>query len=62
LAILTNWGGTESVTVSFRGNYTVVDALANAPVEVTYEQGTTLATVKLSAGAVSVLRTGKVGK
>jgi beta-galactosidase len=55
-AILTNWGGMESVTVSFRGNYTVADPLANAPVEVTHEQGATLATIRLQAGAVSLLR------
>ena len=60
VAILTNWGGTESVTVSFRGNYAVTDALTNAPVEVAHEQGATLATVRLPTGAVSVLRaTGK---
>jgi beta-galactosidase len=55
VAILTNWGGTESVTVSFRGNYTVVDALTRAPVEVTHDQGATLATVRLAAGGASVL-------
>jgi beta-galactosidase len=60
VAILTNWGDTDTVVVSFRGDYAVADTLTGAPVEVTHQQGTTLATVKLPAGAVSVLRASKV--
>jgi hypothetical protein len=62
VAILTNWGDTATVVVSFHGNYAVADALTGIPVEVTHEQGTTLATVKLLAGVVSVLRASKVAK
>jgi beta-galactosidase GanA len=59
VAILTNWGDMDTVVVSFRGDYAVADTLTGAPVEVTHQQGTTLATVKLPAGAVSVLRARK---
>ena len=62
VAILTNWGHTDSVTVSFRGNYKVGDALGKSPVEVAHEEGATVATVKLPAGAVSVLRATGTGK
>ena len=62
VTILTNWGDTAKVVVSFHGNYAVADALTGIPVEVTHEQGTTLATVKLLAGVVSVLRASKVAK
>jgi hypothetical protein len=59
VAILTNWGDTETVVVSFRGDYAVADTLTGAPVEVTHRQGETLASVKLPAGAVSVLKASK---
>jgi len=62
VAILTNWGDTDTAVVSFQGDYAVADALTGAPVEVAHQQGTTLATVKLPAGAVSVLRATKVAK
>jgi beta-galactosidase len=60
VAILANWGDTDTVVVSFRGDCAVADALTGAPVEVTHRQGATLATVVLPSGAVSVLRASKV--
>ena len=59
IAILSNWGDAESVTVSFRGSYAVSEALNGKPVQVTREQGRTLATVRLPAGAVALLRAKK---
>ena len=59
VAILSNWGGAETVTVSFRGSYTVSEALAGKPVQVTHTQGRTLATLQLPAGAVAILKTKK---
>jgi beta-galactosidase len=59
VAILSNWGDAESVTVSFRGSYTVSEALAGKPVQVTHEQGRTLATLQLPAGGVALLRAKK---
>jgi len=59
IAILSNWGDAESVTVSFRGHYTVAEALAAKPVQVTYAEGRTLATVQLRAGAVTLLKAKK---
>jgi beta-galactosidase len=59
LAILTNWGDTDTVVVSFRGDYTVADTLTGARVEVTHRQGATLATLVLPAGAVSLLTASK---
>jgi hypothetical protein len=45
--------------VSFRGNYAVSEALAGKPVQVTHEQGRTLATVQLPAAAVALLKARK---
>jgi len=59
IAILSNWGDAESVTVSFRGHYTVAEALAAKPVQVTYAEGRTLATVQLAAGAVALVKAKK---
>ena len=56
VAILSNWGGEDTVVVSFRGDYAVSDALTGTPVQVTHEQGATVATVTLPAGAVRVLK------
>jgi hypothetical protein len=56
VAILSNWGGEDTVVVSFRGDYAVSDALTGTRVQVTHEQGTTVATVTLPAGAVRVLK------
>jgi hypothetical protein len=60
VAILTNWGNADTVAVSFRGDYTVVDALTGKPVQVTHEGGRTVATVDLPVGAVGVLKANKV--
>jgi beta-galactosidase len=60
VAILTNWGNADTVAVSFRGDYTVVDALTGKPVQVTHEGGRTVATVDLPVGAVEVLKANKV--
>lgn len=62
MAILTNWGEAETVVVGFRGQNKVSDALTGAPVEVSREPEMTLATVKLAAGGVSVLRATQVAK
>ena len=56
IAVLTNWGDAETVTVSFRGDHAVSEALAGKPVGTTRAQGRTLATVQLPAGAVALLR------
>jgi beta-galactosidase len=59
VALLSNWGDAETVTVSFRGNYAVSEALAGKSVQVTHAQGRTLATVHLPTGAVALLRAKK---
>ena len=59
VAILSNWGDAQSVTVSFRGNYAVSEALAGKPVQVTQALGRTLATVQLPPGAVAILKAKK---
>ncbi|MGO8720873.1 MAG: beta-galactosidase [Acidobacteriaceae bacterium] len=58
-AVLSNWGETQTVAVSFRGSYTVVDTITGESVPVTEENGRTLATVHLPAGAVAVLKATK---
>jgi beta-galactosidase len=60
VAILSNWGTTGIVTVTFRGNYDVADTLSGRPVQVAHEQGLTLATMELPAGTVSILKASKV--
>jgi hypothetical protein len=60
VAILTNWGNADTVAVSFRGDYTVVDALTGKPTQVTHERGRTVATVDLPVGAVGVLKANRV--
>lgn len=62
LAILSNWGDTDTVVVSFRGDYDVAETLAGKPVQVTHESGRTVATVALPAGAVGVLKASRVTK
>jgi len=59
IAVLTNWGDAETVTVSFRGQFSVADALTGKPISVTHPPGRTLATVQLPAGAVALLRAKK---
>jgi beta-galactosidase len=59
VAILSNWGEVDTAIVSFRGNYTVVDALAHRPVEVAHQPGITFATLKMPAGTVSILKASK---
>jgi len=58
-AVLSNWGDTDTVVVSFRGNYTVEDGLAGKAVEVAHQAGVTVATVEVPAGAVSILKASK---
>lgn len=62
VAILSNWGGSDPVVVSFRGDYAVVDALTEKELPVTHESGATVAEVTLPAGAVSVLKASKVAR
>jgi len=54
-AILTNWGDAQTAQVSFRGTHKVKNALTGEAVLVTTDQGNTLATVPLAAGASAVL-------
>jgi hypothetical protein len=56
VAILSNWGLSENVIVSFRGRYTVTDALTGESPQVTYAQGRTLASLELQPGAVSLIK------
>ncbi|HTS68755.1 MAG TPA: beta-galactosidase [Terriglobia bacterium] len=59
VSILTNWGTASTMTVAFRGDYSVADVLSGRGVQVSHQQGLTLATVELPAGAVSILRASK---
>jgi beta-galactosidase GanA len=54
-AILSNWGKTQTVVVSFRGIHRVRDIAMGALVQVTSDQGDTLATMTLAAGTSAVL-------
>jgi beta-galactosidase len=56
LAILSNWGEAETVVVSFRGNYSVSEALTGKSMQVAHARGRTLATVELPAGAVGLIK------
>ena len=62
LAILSNWGDAEPVVVSFRGHYTVSEALTGKSIQVAHAQGRTLATVELQAGAVGLLKASKAAE
>lgn len=55
-AVLTNWGDAETAAVSFQGAYTVTDAITGKAVPVAQQDGKTVATVNLPAGASAVLR------
>lgn len=55
-AVLTNWGGAETVSVRFRGDCAVTDALTGKPVTTKQQNGDTMATLDLPAGAVAVLK------
>jgi hypothetical protein len=59
VAILSNWGNAETVVVSFRGYYTVADALTGRSVPVAHLHGRTLANVKLPVGAVGLIKASK---
>jgi len=48
IAILSKWGESENVAVTFRGDYQVAELLTGAPVSVDYAQGLTSATLRLS--------------
>jgi beta-galactosidase len=55
-AVLSNWGPTETVTVSFTSDYSkVIDALAGRAMTSTPSKGKTLVTTTLPAGQVLVL-------
>jgi hypothetical protein len=54
-AILSNWGETQTVIVSFRGIRKVKNVSTDEPVAVTTERGNTLATMTLAAGTSAVL-------
>jgi beta-galactosidase len=62
VAILANWGNADTVVVSFRGDYSVVEALTGKPVQVTHEAGRTVARVELPVGAVGILKASKVAQ
>lgn len=56
-AILTNWGGDDSIQVCFRGDYTrVVDLLGGAALAVTRSNQNTFADLTLPGGGVCVLK------
>jgi hypothetical protein len=56
-AILSNWGETQPVMVTFSGNHKVKDAITGEPVQVTTGGGNTTATIRLGAGTSAVLMT-----
>jgi len=56
VAILSNWGDAETVTVSFRGRYAAINALTGKSIQVVHALGRTLATVELPAGAVGLIK------
>jgi hypothetical protein len=59
-AVLSNWGQTENVVVSFAGDYAkVVNALSGAAVKPTRTNGKTEVTLPLPAGEVLVLEAQK---
>jgi beta-galactosidase len=58
-AVLSNWGDAQKAVVSFLGDYNVVNAMTGKTVPVTEENGRTLATVNMQAGAVAVLKATK---
>jgi hypothetical protein len=58
-AVLSNWGDAQKAVVSFLGDYKVVDTMTAETVPVTEEDGRTLATVNLNAGAVTILKATK---
>ena len=62
VAILANWGNPDTVAVSFRGDYSVVEALTGKPVQVTHEAGRTVARVELPVGAVGILKASRVAQ
>ena len=54
-AILSNWGETQTVTVSFSGAHKVKNASTGEPVKGSTSQGNTLVTITLKAGTSAVL-------
>ena len=56
-AILSNWGETQDVAVTFRGVHKVKDAITGEAVPVTAEGGNTTAKMRLAAGIAAVLMT-----
>ncbi|MGB8480334.1 MAG: beta-galactosidase [Acidobacteriaceae bacterium] len=59
-AILTNWGDAQKAVVGFLGDYKVVDTMTGETVPVAEENGRTLATVNVKAGAVTILKATKI--
>jgi len=56
IAILTNWGNDDEITVGFQGNYgSVVDILTGAAVKTKFEDNNTLVTLHLAKDSVAVL-------
>jgi len=55
-AVLSNWGDAQKAVVSFLGDYNVVDTMTGETVPVTEENGRTMATVNMKAGAVAILK------
>ncbi|MGC2250576.1 MAG: beta-galactosidase trimerization domain-containing protein, partial [Acidobacteriaceae bacterium] len=58
-AVLSNWGDAQKAVVSFLGDDKVVDTMTGETVPVTEENGRTLATVNMNAGAVTILKATK---
>jgi hypothetical protein len=56
IAILSNWGNDDDVTVSFRGSVgRIVNILLGVAVKTTFEDNNTLATFRLPKESVVVL-------
>lgn len=58
-AILTNWGDADTAVVSFKGAYTVTDAVTGTRIHAIQKDGNTVATIHLPARASAVLHAEK---
>ncbi len=56
VAVLSNWGDAEEVTVNFTGEYRVTEILNGEPVSIRHEQGSTLASLNLPTASARVLK------
>ena len=61
VAVVSNWSADTQAVISFRGTYTVRNVITGKAVSTKQEDGHTLATVNLPAGAVAVLNATTAG-